>query len=184
MNGGASSERLLDSYLVASARIGDRKAFALLVRRWNGRLLAHAWRLIGDAELARDVTQDSWGEIVRGMPRLADTNAFPAWAYRIVSRRAARSIGRLRRNRRLVDAIEREPRNGVADAEQGGPDAEKLRHAIATLPPAQRAAIALFHLEDMSVVEVAVALDVPTGTVKTRLMNARKKLRAELEGEL
>ena len=58
-----------------------------------------------------------------------------------------------------------------------------MRRAIRTLPPEQQAAIALFYLEDMSVAEVAVALDVPAGTVKTRLMHARRKLRGALEGE-
>jgi RNA polymerase sigma-70 factor (ECF subfamily) len=51
------------------------------------------------------------------------------------------------------------------------------------LPPGQQAAIALYHLEEMSVAQVAVALDVPAGTVKTRLMHARLKLRAALEGD-
>jgi DNA-directed RNA polymerase specialized sigma24 family protein len=108
----AASGRLFDAYLVASARVGDRRAFALLVRRWDGKLLAHARRLLGDPELARDAVQDAWADIVRGMPRLADTSAFPAWAYRIVTRRAARTIDRLRRDRRLGDAVAREPQDG------------------------------------------------------------------------
>lgn len=179
-----ASERLFDSYLVASARVGDRRAFALLVRRWNVKLLAHARRLLGDPELARDAVQDAWGEIVRGMPRLADTSAFPAWAYRIVSRRAARLIGRLRRDRRLNRAAAREPQDTRVDPDGGDLDAVRLQRAMVALPPEQRAAIALFHIEDMSVAEVAVALDVPAGTVKTRLMAARAKLRAAFEGEL
>ena len=183
MDGTASSERLLDAYLVASARLGDRKAFALLVRRWNGRLLAHAWRLLGDAELAREAVQDGWSEIVRGMPALADPGAFPAWAYRIVSRRAARLIRRLQRDRRLRDAVEQEPAAEFAGPDEGDLEAGRLRRAIADLPAGQRAAIALFHLEEMGVAEVAVALDVPVGTVKTRLMTARTKLRAVLEGD-
>ncbi|MDP8994590.1 MAG: ECF-type sigma factor, partial [Pseudomonadota bacterium] len=69
---------------------------------------------------------------------------------------------------------------GEAD---GRLDADQLRAAIRALPPGQRSAVALFHLEEMSVAEVAVALDVPAGTVKTRLMHARRKLRAALEGE-
>lgn len=181
---GTPVERLLDAYLVASARVGDSRAFAMLVRRWNVKLFAHARRLLGDAELARDTVQDSWGEIVRGMPRLADTSAFPAWAYRIVSRRAARSIKRLRRDRRLRHAVEREPKVLQVAPDGGNLDASRLRQAMAGLPPEQRAAIALFHIEDMSVAEVAVALDVPAGTVKTRLMAARVKLRAAFEGDL
>ncbi len=54
---------------------------------------------------------------------------------------------------------------------------------MATLPASQRAALALFYLENLSVAEIAVALDVPPGTVKTRLMHARRKVRDILEGE-
>ena len=183
LDGKRPSDRLLDGYLVASARVGDHEAFALLVRRWHPKLLAHAWRLLGDPEQARDAVQDAWREIVRGMPRLADTSAFPAWAYRIVSRRAARLIQGLRGERRLAEAVEQQPREQFAGPDEGDLDSYRLRQAIAGLPAEQRAAIALFHLEDMSVAEVAVALDVPVGTVKTRLMNGRKKLRAALEGE-
>ena len=59
-----------------------------------------------------------------------------------------------------------------------------MARALAALPPDQRAAIALFHLEDLSIAETAIALNVPAGTVKTRLMHARRKLRAALEGDL
>jgi RNA polymerase sigma-70 factor (ECF subfamily) len=62
-------------------------------------------------------------------------------------------------------------------------DHKILRKALAKLPDEQRVAIGLFYLEEMSVAEVAVALEIPVGTVKTRLMHARKKLRAALEGD-
>ncbi len=175
------AERALDEFLVASARTGDRKAFALLVRRWNGKLLAHAWRLLGDAEGAKDAVR--WAEIVRGLPRLSDTAAFPAWSFRIVSRRCARLIDRLRRERRLSQALGGEPQAASYEEKGEGMEAERVRRAMAALPAGQRAAVALFHLEELSVAEVAVALDVPVGTVKTRLMNARRKLRAALEGD-
>lgn len=74
----------------------------------------------------------------------------------------------------------------LGEVEGDGPDAvdrARLRAAIASLPPDQAATIALFYLEEMSVAEVVIATDVPIGTVKTRLMHARAKLRAILEGE-
>ena len=63
-------------------------------------------------------------------------------------------------------------------------DAYAVRQAIKALPPPQAAAISLFYLEDMSVAEVAIALDVPPGTIKTRLMHARTKLNKALKGDL
>jgi RNA polymerase sigma factor (sigma-70 family) len=175
-------ERALDGYLVASARLGDRKAFGLLAERWQAKLTAHAWRLLGDEEGAREAAQEAWTEIVCGLHRLRDARAFPAWAYRIVSRRCARLIGQARQRRRLAETMLAEPDIPAAETESAS-DIDRLRKAIRSLPAGQRAAVALFHLEEMSVAEVAVALGVPAGTVKTRLMHARKKLRDVLQGE-
>lgn len=177
-------EQLLDEYLVASARLGERRAFELLARRWNGKLLAHAWRLTGDADAAREVAQESWIEIVRGLRRLRDERAFPAWAFRIVSRRCAGEVRRRQRDRALAAAAAAEPFEPAPAP--GGPDvpeALRLRRALAALPPEQRAAVGLFYLEDLDVAETAAALNVPAGTVKTRLMHARRKLRAAMEGD-
>lgn len=176
-----SAARVFDEYLVAAAKTGNRKSFDLLAERWQCKLVAHAWRLTGDVESARDAAQAAWVEIIRGLARLQDERAFPAWAYRIVSRRCARQIDSEVRRRALADALEAEPPQEEQDeyADGGG----RLRSAISRLPPEQRAAIGLYYLEEMSVAEVAVALAVPAGTVKTRLMHARRKLRAALEGD-
>jgi RNA polymerase sigma-70 factor (ECF subfamily) len=173
-------EEALDGFLVASARVGDPTAFELLAERWDPKLRAHAARLLGDAEQAREAVQDGWAEIVRGLQGLRDDAAFPAWAYRIVSRRCAKLIARAQRGRQLAEALAAEPAPGKAEAT----DFDRLRAAVRALPPAQRAAIALFYFEDLSIADTAIALDVPAGTVKTRLMHARRKLRSALEGDL
>lgn len=173
-------DRLLDGYLVVSAQAGDRRAADMLARRYHRRLIAHAWRLTGDMEVAKDVVQSSWLDIARGLPGLKDEGAFPAWAYQIVSRRCARNIRRLRSDRALTDALQSDGQDGQAAPEFVTP---RLRFAIRALPAAQRAALALFYFEDLSVAEIAIALDVPAGTIKTRLMHARRALRAVLEGD-
>lgn len=177
-----AARRLLDEYLVLAAQAGDQRAFADLVRRWQRRLLAHAWRLTGDDETARDAVQAAWLEIARGLKGLRDEQTFPAWAYRIVSRRCAQEVAGLRRRRELARAVAAEPGPREPDMETrevGG----RLQAAIRDLPPVQRAALALFHFEDLSIPEIAVALGVPAGTIKTRLMHARRRLRAVLEGD-
>lgn len=174
--------RLLDEFLVASARTGDRKAWSMLVERWHAKLVAHAWRLTGDPEAARDAAQAGWVDILRGVARLENAEAFPAWAFRIVSRRCAGYIGRTVRRRDLERSLVDAPATEAVQAADPL-DTIRLRAAIADLPPDQRSAIALFYLEELSVAEVAVALEVPVGTIKTRLMHARRKLRAALEGE-
>ncbi len=173
--------RILDEYLLVAARAGDRKAFDLFARRWQTKLLAHAWRLLGEAEGARDAVQAGWIDIVRGLPGLRDERAFPAWAFRIVTRRCATAVDSAVRRRRLAAALETDAPE--AEAGESARDHDRLRAAIRALPDEQRSAIALFHFEDMSIAEVAVALDVPAGTVKTRLMHARRKLRVTLGGD-
>jgi RNA polymerase sigma-70 factor (ECF subfamily) len=175
--------RVLDEYLAAAARAGDRKALEKLAGRWSPRLRRHAYRLTGDIEMAREASQDGWADIVNGLPRLEDAAVFPAWAFRIVSRRCADAIRRAQRSRKTLAAYAQEPAN-PGDAQgsiEAAADAQPLRRALASLPPDQRAAIALFYLEDLSIAEIAAALSAPAGTIKTRLMHARRKLRAALE---
>lgn len=173
-------ERAFENYLVAAARTGDARALAQLAEFRGPRLVAHAARLLGDREVARDMVQEAWVEILRGLPGLRDEAAFLPWALRIVSRRVAREIARRQRGRRLADAVAAETEPLVPETGPGAADAARVRAAIAALPPAQAATVALFYLEDLGVTEVATALDVPVGTVKTRLMHARANLRALL----
>ena len=120
---------------------------------------------------------------MRGIAGLRDERAFPAWAFRIVSRGCARHVRQLVQQRKVTRPIVDElPDDGAGDPNTGL-ETDRLRAAIRSLPQGQGAAIALFYLEGLSVAEVAVALDVPAGTVKTRLMHARRKLRAVLGGE-
>ncbi|MGR3662371.1 MAG: RNA polymerase sigma factor [Paracoccaceae bacterium] len=177
------AERALESYLVVAAQGGDRRAMAQLVTLRGPRLLAHATRLLGEREGARDVVQDAWAEIVRGLGGLRDAAAFLPWALRIVSRRVARVIKGRQRDRRLAGGYAAEVEVSVPEAGPAAVDAGVVRRAIASLPPDQAATVALFYLENMSVGDVAMAMDVPAGTVKTRLMHARGKLRRLLEGE-
>jgi len=170
--------------LVAEAQAGSAIAFARLARRWDRRLVAHAWRLLGDGDAAREAAQSAWVEMARGLKRLREPAAFPAWAYRITTRQAAAIIRRRQGERRLQGALEQAAITEPQVTVQPEPTADDALHAaIRALPPDQRAAIALHHFEGLSVAETAVALDAPVGTIKTRLMHARLKLRAALEGD-
>ncbi|KAF1718835.1 RNA polymerase sigma factor [Pseudoxanthomonas wuyuanensis] len=179
------SERIFDEYLAAAARAGDRAAWERLVARWHPRLVRHAWRLTGHPEQARDMVQEAWIEILRSLRRLEDVAAFPAWALRIVTRRCQRAFQRADRERHGIAGLGREM-DEVATDSASGESAAELANVLAAmdeLPAAQRATLALFYLDNLSVAEISIALDVPPGTVKTRLMHARRKIRARLEGE-
>jgi RNA polymerase sigma factor (sigma-70 family) len=179
------SERIYDEFLVAAAITGDRPALQRLVARWQPRLWRHAWRVLGDADRAKDTVQEAWIEIVKSIGRLDDVAAFPAWAFRIVTRRCHRAFAGADRSIAVTDVSEFEqyleaPTELTAES---AVDVSVVLDAIGQLPATQRAAMALFYLEDLSVAEIAIATDVPPGTVKTRLLHARRKVRAILEGD-
>ena len=173
----------LSAYLVVAARGGDHKAMSGLVDLHGVRLIAHATRLLGDSEGARDCVQEAWIEILHGLHGLRDDAVFLPWALRIVTRRVSRDIKRRQRDRALSSELAVEIDVSTPESGPDAADAAVIRTALAQLPPGHRACVALFYLEDMRVAEVAIALDVPVGTVKTRLMHAREKLRAVLKGD-
>lgn len=160
------------AYLAGLARLGDRTAFEKLVMHFGPRLFAHAYRLLGHREEARDAAQEAWVEITQALPKLRDDSAFMAWAYRITSRRCARQIDKNVKAR----ATNAELPNEAFE------EAGSVRAAIGRLKPVQAATIRLFYLEEMSLREVALAMDVPMGTVKSRLSQARNELKTHLKG--
>ncbi|MEP3047544.1 MAG: RNA polymerase sigma factor [Roseibium sp.] len=175
--------RTLEALLVLDAKAGDRQAIEWLVTLRGDRLLAHAARLSGDREAAQDVVQEAWIQIIRGLPSLANEAAFLPWALCIVSRRVAAFIKARQKDRKISISLGPETQEAVHPSPEKALDVEKVRAALHHLPSAQHATIALFYLEDLGVADVAKAMDVPAGTVKTRLMKARSTLRKLLEGE-
>ncbi|MCO6187011.1 RNA polymerase sigma factor [Rhizobium sp. L1K21] len=178
-----ASEKALYAFLVAAHRSGDRNALGKLVTASSPRLFAHAVRLLNDRDGAQDVVQESWGDIIRGLGNLRDEAAFLPWAFRIVSRRVSDVIARRQKDRAIAQDFPHEAEHRSFSDGPANADAAVVRQAIAQLDGPHRATLALFYLEDMSVAEVALALNIPIGTVKTRLMHAREKMRVILEGE-
>ena len=172
----AEKLRALLALHVAGARLGHAASFAALVDLAGPRLLAHARRLSDDGETAHDLVQEGWAAIARGLHGLRDDRAFLSWALAIVTRAAARELKARIRDRETVAELARQ------HAEPGA-DPPDLRSAINELPAGQRAALALFYLDGLSVAEVATGLAIPPGTVKTRLMHARNRLRALMKGD-
>jgi RNA polymerase sigma factor (sigma-70 family) len=174
------SEPLSDARLVALARGGDRRAFATLVERHYALLLATCRRAAGDGETAADAAQEAVVTALVGLDRLRDADRFGAWLVGIGLNLCRRA---LQERARLTAFDGAEPAAGgpaLDEAAQAARVAERVRRAIAALPPGQRAAVALFHLGGLSHAEVAGRLDTRPGAVKTRLHKARVALRRSL----
>ncbi len=177
-------ERALDEYLVLLSQSGSSDALDGLARRWTPRLLRYSARVLGGssdaADTARDVVQEVWIGVIRGLRGLRDPAQFPAWIYGITTRKCADVI--------RADMRGRAPKTHVVDQEPAQDASLALLHqidladAIRRLPPLHRAVIHLFYREDLTVAEIATVLRVPAGTVKSRLHHARESLRQQLDG--
>jgi RNA polymerase sigma-70 factor (ECF subfamily) len=163
--------RVFEEYLVLQAQAGDREALARLAARWRPRHYAHARRLLRNPEDAADAVQEAWISIVRGLRNVRHSELFAAWSFSVVTRRCQDHM------RRASREPPTEPDADVAADAADPMTGRDLSKALARLPPDQRAAVALFYLEDFSVAEVAASLCVPVGTVKSRLHHARLALR-------
>lgn len=172
-------DAIVDDLLVLAAQSGQVTAFQRLASRWHPRLVRHARRLTGDAEAARDATQDAWVAIVRGLHRLRDPARFGPWALQITTRRCADWIAGRQRDRLGHEDLVRAAAS--APPEASVEDVSAVREALGRLPSSDRALLALFYVEGLSVAEIAHACRIPPGTVKSRLFHARTRLRAALE---
>ncbi len=177
-------DRVLDGYLVVLIQGGSREAFDRLAHRWTPRLVRFITRTVGRPELARDIVQETWIGAIRGLKRLTDPAQFPSWIYSIARKKCVDMIRFNQRQRRLVASAQAAAHLDAA-IDQGGcapGDAVDLAAAIARLSPEQRDVVNLFYGEDLRVEEIAAVLEVPIGTVKSRLHHARESIK-KLIGE-
>ena len=178
-------ERVLDEYLVVLSQAGSTDALDRLAQRRTPRLQRYDARLLdgtGDGpETARDVVQDTWVGAIRGLRRLRDPAQFPAWIYGIATRKCADAIRASTRRRRLgVRTAAFDGTGGQGSRPMAADHRIDLATGIRGLPPEQRCVVHLFYGEDLSVEEIASALAIPAGTVKSRLHYAREALKSYL----
>ncbi|MGQ0530797.1 MAG: RNA polymerase sigma factor RpoE [Panacagrimonas sp.] len=181
----------VDEQLVERAQQGDRRAFELLVRKYQYKIVQLVSRLVGDAD-SQDVAQETFIKAWRALSGFKGDSAFYTWLYRIGINTAKNHLVARRRRPSNQDI-------DVDDAEQFGhteqmsdidtPEAlllsdeikRKVGETIAKLPPDLRQAITLRELEGLSYEEIAEAMDCPIGTVRSRIFRAREAIDAVLK---
>lgn len=175
MNGTEIDRRILER-----ARRGDDRAFALIVRHYDDGLRALAYRLLGDRTRMDDALQEAYVRAFRALPGFRGDSTLGTWLYRIAYRTC---IDELDRGRRVVvplDSIRErpDPQRGVAE---NVADRSALAQALAELAPEDRAAVLLVDAQGFDYRSAASVLDVPEGTVASRLNRARAALRGVLD---
>jgi RNA polymerase sigma-70 factor (ECF subfamily) len=175
-----------ESELVTRAQDGDRNAFSELVRMYSQGVLNVIYRMSGDMQVAEDAAQETFIQAWLRLSSYRSQGSLRNWLYRIAVNTA---IDMLRKEKRILPGAVDEM--NLRDAEPG-PEAlvaklqrtEAVQAAVLSLPDASRAVLVLREFEDLSYQEIAEALEIPVGTVMSRLNYARKLLREKLEVKL
>jgi RNA polymerase sigma-70 factor (ECF subfamily) len=177
-------DRDTDERLLERASSGDEAAFQVLYSRYRDLIFRFAYRLVGSAAAAEDVTHDCFLTLIRQPERFnAERASFRTYLYAVARNLSLKNFNNSRRESPLSDlgeeppiAEQQQPVRQVLDRELSA----EVQRAIANLPPLQREALILFEYEELSLAEVAAIVDADVGTVKGRLFRARAGLRQEL----
>ena len=173
-----------DEELVRAARAGDTGALDTLLRRHHPRLLALCRRLTGDPTDAEDACQEALVALARGLGRFDGRSAFTTWAYRVTTNTCLDELRR--RRRRPVPGLGPAEEAAAASAASDPSDRVAVRldvdAALAAIPPDFRAAVVLRDLCQLSYEEIAAVLEVPVGTVRSRIARGRAALLPLLSG--
>ena len=170
--------------LVERCRSGDERAFQELVDRYKDLVFALIARTVQDRSRAEDLSQDVFLRVHRGLPYFRGEARLSTWIYRIVANVCLQDHGRAPRTAPLDEAQNAE---ALSTADRQFTDLEvrdRLEKAIARLPANYRLLIAAHYLRGVQYEELAEALQLPLGTVKTQLYRAKQQLRRLLETDL
>lgn len=161
--------------IAARAQLGEREALEQLLRNLQQPLRAHIASVVRDEELALDVLQTVLFTIYRRLTTLRDPQWVRAWAYRIATRAATRAaVARGQPPMDIDDVAEM-----AVEAETGDADAlrERLRALLQRLPASAQLALRMHYYDELTFREISEALEVPVGTVKSRVAYGLKQLR-------
>ena len=179
------ARQILTELLVLQSQAGQESAFRQIHELWAADVQRMAVARTGELQAGREVAQDAWVAIARGLPRIQDPACFPRWALQIVQRRSADWVRRRRRERSRAEKILQESERNDAP----GPRAEdrsemaQLAEALQALSQDDRSLLSLYYEAGRSVVEIGEILAVPSGTVKSRLHGVRERLKIKIEKE-
>jgi RNA polymerase sigma-70 factor (ECF subfamily) len=173
----------MDRQLVVRAQAGDHDAFAVIAAASIGRLTAVARLTLQNGPRAEDAVQEALIEAWRSIRGLRDPDRFEAWLHRLLLRACFEQVRHARRQRVVEIPLPALDGPTVAGAERDLLVHDELDRGLRHLQPDQRAVIVLTYYLDLPLAEVAQVLDVPIGTVKSRLNRALAALRARLDAD-
>ncbi len=185
-------DREVDQQLVERAQRGDKHAFELLIAKYQRRLARLISRFVRDASEVEDVTQEAFIKAYRALPTFRGESAFYTWLYRIGINTAKNYLLSLKRRAPTSTPFDVDEAEGFEDAgllqEVSTPEnelmskqvVEVVNSSLQQLPDDLRTALTLREIEGMSYEEIAVVMDCPIGTVRSRIFRAREAIAENL----
>jgi RNA polymerase sigma-70 factor (ECF subfamily) len=189
---GDMSARTSDQILVERVKQGDKKAFDLLVLKYQHKIVNLVMRYLRDPSEAMDVTQEAFIKAYRAIPRFRGDSAFYTWLYRIAINTAKNHLVSMGRRPLEYDLDLQDPEQHVISnklRDDDSPEAilmrEELRETveatIAGLPEELRTAITLREIDGLSYEEISQAMECPVGTVRSRIFRAREAIDRDMK---
>jgi len=176
-------EAIYCELLVLRCHQRQRDALEELVRTWDRPLLYYIHRLVADEHEARQILQQTWVKVLQGLGRLREPRKLPMWLYSI-ARKTAMSHLRSRYSEQALFRRDAEiPDSADHSADPSFDNVEQIHYGLSRISLAHREVLTLFFLQDLSLEEIASVLEIPVGTVKSRLHHAKRALKAILEQE-
>jgi RNA polymerase sigma-70 factor (ECF subfamily) len=171
--------------LAIRCQLGERGAFDELVDRWHTPLWNYIRRIANRDDVAEELVQETWLRVLRGIVKLREPARLVEWIFGIAHRVLMDRLREKYRRAAVFDgaieaSLQELPASSDEDARE---DLEQLFKEIDRLPLPQQELLALYYLDELTVDEVGRVLDVPAGTVKSRLFQIRKVLRQTLTAE-
>lgn len=160
--------------LVRDCLAGDQSAMLALVERFWGQVYGLCYRMLGQRQDAEDAAQETFVRVLKNLHRWDPEREFQPWLFAIAGNRCRTALAA--RRRRPVAELAMEPADDAPDQQLANQLAEEVRRALAELRVEYRQAFVLFHEQELSYAEIAEAMDVPLGTIKTWVHRARREL--------
>lgn len=182
-----------DHELIDCCLKGDSSAFGLLVERYQHRLYGSLVHVTGSSEQAKDVAQDAFAHAFEKLGTFRGQSAFYSWLFRIALNAAVSARRKTQRVTTSVEAMRDATGQEPVDGSSGSAPWQQLetserqqmvRQALAQLSDEYRTALVLKEMDDMKYEEIAEVLQVPIGTVRSRIHRARMELKTKLEALL
>jgi len=179
-----------DQRFIAECLRGNASAFGELVRRYQDRLFHTIYRMVSNAEDARDVVQEAFLSAYQSLDSFKGDSLFFTWLYRIAvntaismkrKQRVVLSIDAARDGEPLVEATDPSEENRPGHALEQAEQEERVHRALSRLSPEHRAVLVMKDMEGQKYEDMADVLGVPIGTIRSRLHRARLELREILE---